>query len=307
MKTIVTCTAITMAMSIVFCISCNKPLTKQEDSVQNMELQMPPDGSLAADTVSARASSDKAFENEKEKAPLNPSTPLPGTDWDKKIIKTADITLELKDYKLYNANLHKSLKGFGAYVADEEQSEGEDRIINSVIIKVPVDLFEDLLNTLPAEGVKLISKKIHSDDVTTEVVDTKSRIEAKKQVRARYIELLKQAKNMADILQVQQEINAIQEDLESATGRVNYLVHQSAYSTINLSYYQYLNGTPKEFNPTFFTKLSEAFANGSVLIKQVLLFAVTIWPLVLLSLFAYLLVKKMRTKPVKVSSGSSAA
>ncbi len=228
--------------------------------------------------------------------------PSPVMDWDKKIIKTADLTLELKDYKLYNNNLHRNLKNYGAYIASEEQNKTEEMITNSLVIKVPVDKFEDLMNALPFEGVKIINKKIHTDDVTAEVVDTKSRIEAKKQVRARYLELLKQAKNMSDILQVQGEINTIHEELESAAGRVNYLVHQSAYSTINLTCYQYLNGTSsKDIQPTFFTKLTDAFSNGASILKQLLLFMVTIWPVLLISITGYLLIKKSKLKPVKAS------
>ncbi len=37
---------------------------------------------------------------------------------------------------------------------------------------------------------------------------------------------------MEDILQVQEEINEIQENIEAAAGRVHYLTHSAAYSTI---------------------------------------------------------------------------
>jgi hypothetical protein len=54
---------------------------------------------------------------------------------------------------------------------------------------------------------------------------------------------------MKEILQVQQEINSIQEQMESASGRINYLSHQSAYSTIHLQYFQYLVPYP-HLSPT---------------------------------------------------------
>jgi hypothetical protein len=158
-------------------------------------------------------------------------------DWDKKIIKTADITLELTNYNNYNSKLHTGLKAYGAYIASEEQDQDDYRISNSITIKVPVEQFDNLVNSFSGDDIKVIEKKIGSEDVTVEVVDTKSRIETKKQVRDRYLDLLKQARNMKEILEVQREINTIQEELESAAGRVNYLTHQSAYSTIRLGYY----------------------------------------------------------------------
>lgn len=223
-------------------------------------------------------------------SPINP-------DWDKKIIKTANITLELKDYKAYNTSIHARVKDFGAYVAQENQNETDDQITNTITIKVPVDKFDDLVNSLPGENIKVIEKNIATEDVTGDVVDTRARLEAKKQVRDRYLELLKQAKNMNEILQVQTEINSIQEDIESASGRVNYLVHASAYSTINLKYYQFKNGvTQKDIEPNFFTKLVEAFGNGLTVISDIILFIISIWPLMTIALIAFFYFKRVNLK-----------
>ncbi|MGO8055700.1 DUF4349 domain-containing protein, partial [Rhizobium leguminosarum] len=97
--------------------------------------------------------------------------------------------------------------------------------------KVPVDRFDEAINLLAETDEKILERKIGSEDVTGDVVDTRSRMEAKKQVRERYLDLLKQAKNINEILQVQTEINNIQVDIESAAGRVNYLSHAAALST----------------------------------------------------------------------------
>jgi hypothetical protein len=76
--------------------------------------------------------------------------------------------------------------------------------------------------------------------------------------------LLKQAKTMKEILEVQTEINTITEELESASGRVKYLSHQAAYSTIYLKYFQYTNPQQKpDEEPGFFSKIREAFLGGA--------------------------------------------
>lgn len=49
-------------------------------------------------------------------------SPAANPDWDKKIIKTAHVTLELKDYTSYNNGIHTKLKAYGAYVAQEQQN-----------------------------------------------------------------------------------------------------------------------------------------------------------------------------------------
>src|SRR3954467_10287046 len=93
-------------------------------------------------------------------------------DWDKKIIKTARVTLELKDYKTFNTAIHDKLKRYGAYIAGEQQTESDTRIENILTIKVPVALFEDLMNGIGGVGIKVLEKTISTEDVTGEVVDT---------------------------------------------------------------------------------------------------------------------------------------
>lgn len=203
-------------------------------------------------------------------------------DWDRKIIKTADVQLQVKDYKMFNTSVHNSLKQYGAYIAGESQQETDYRIENTITIKVPVAQFDALVNSFGGDGIKIMNKNISTADVTGETVDTKARMQAKIAVRDKYLQLLKQAKNMNEILQVQNEINDIQEDIEAANGRINYLQHSSAYSTINLSYYQYINGsTSKDEKPNFFIKMTDAFSTGTLFISNLILFLISIWPLLI--------------------------
>ena len=162
---------------------------------------------------------------------LQGSVPGQNPDWDKKIIKTGFLKLEVKDFKMFSDLVHRSAKQYGGYVANEEQSQSNEKKESVISIKVPVEQFESLMNQLPSDSDKIIEKKITTEDVTGEVVDTKSRLQAKEQMRLKYLEFLKQAKNMEDVLKVQDEINSIQEEMESASGRINYLSHQSVYST----------------------------------------------------------------------------
>lgn len=221
-------------------------------------------------------------------------------DWDKKIIKTAFLNIEVKDYNTFYSAFREKVRSFGGYVAQEEQNQSDYKIENSLVIKVPVDQFDNAVAQLTTNVERINEKKISSQDVTAEFVDTKSRIEAKKQVRLRYMDLLKQAKNMEEILNVQSEINGIQEDIESATGRVEYLGHSSAFSTINLTYYQVLNSSAKDTgSPTFGSKLSDALKIGWSWVTDLLIGLISIWPLYFVITFIYILYKKWKIKNLK--------
>lgn len=122
---------------------------------------------MSADTVGAASGAPTVV--------LQSGQPNANTDWDKKIIKTADINLEVKDYKTFNNFIHNNARRFGAFISAEQQNQSDIKIENTVSIKVPVGQFDDLMNSLSTDDVKVIEKRIATEDVTGEVIDTKAR------------------------------------------------------------------------------------------------------------------------------------
>ncbi|HKZ67962.1 MAG TPA: DUF4349 domain-containing protein [Chitinophagaceae bacterium] len=245
------------------------------------------------DTIGKQVRGDKEKQQPQHQPAIKP-------DWDKKIIKTASLNLEVKDYNTFYSSLREKVRAAGGYIAQEEQSQSVYKIENFLSIKVPVDQFDNAVVQLTGNTEKINEKKISSQDVTSEVIDTKSRMEAKKQVRLRYMDLLKQAKNMEEILSVQSEINGIQEEIESAAGRIEYLGHSSTFSTINLTYYQILNSSAKDTDgPSFGTKLSSAFRTGWSWIGDLFVGLVSIWPLFLLIFITVIVYKKTKLQKPK--------
>ena len=244
---------------------------------------------------------------QKIKKPFTDSTAAKSTvqsnafiDWDKKIIKTATLKFEVKDFKNYTSTIYNTVKQYGGYIAQEEQNLTDERLETTISIKVPVDQFESIMNQLGATDVKVVERKITTDDVTGEVIDIRARLEAKKQMREKYLNFSNQAKNMQEVLQVQSEINNLQEAMESAATRVNFLNHQSVMSTILLTFYQPLEGfKPAGANPTFISRITDAFKSGGRWVMDILIGLVTLWPLFLLIPLVVFLFKKMFPNKIK--------
>jgi hypothetical protein len=245
--------------------------------------------------------SDKKKGGPNQKQQPAQTLPPPKIDWDKKIIKTAHLNLEVKKYNEFYKLLRERVTQLGGYVAQEQQTQTDYKLENTLVIKVPVEQFDYALSQVTAGVEKVNEKRISSEDVTAEVVDTKSRIEAKRQIRLKYLELLKQARNMEEILNVQSEINSVQEDIESAAGRVNYLTHSAAYSTINLTFYEVLNALAvNNDKSSFATRISSAFTSGWNWVGELFVGLISIWPLLVLIAVILILYKRMR--PVKIKS-----
>jgi len=291
-------------MAIALFISCKNEnqkerLAVQETDLKKIEMYKPQEDVGKSGIVENVSDKIEEPQEQPDKAKKNQQTPVIKQDWDKKIIKTANLNLEVKDYNAYNTSLREKLKQFGGYIAQEEQSQSEYKIENNITIKIPVDQFDDAVNSISSNMKELNEKKITSEDVTTEVIDTRSRLEANKQVRLRYLDLLKQAKNMEEILNVQSEINGIQEQIESAAGRMEYLQHSSSFSTIHLTFYQVLNGAAIDSDkPNFSSRITNAFRFGWNWIGELSIGIVSIWPLLLAVVGIIILYKRSnRAKP----------
>jgi hypothetical protein len=229
-------------------------------------------------------------------------TPGLATHWDRRIVKTADLTLKVEKFQLFTDRLHAAVKQSGGYIAQEQLSQNGGEIENRVTIKVPVDRFELLMGEMPGDSDKLEEKKISSEDVTMELVDTRSHLQTKKAVREQYRELLKQAHSMKDIIAIQNEIDDIQQEMDEAAGRVAYLDHSSAYSTINLRFYQVLNEALQEDEtPGFAQRLRDAIRDGWSGLSSFLLALISVWPFCLAAgLVAAWVRKRIKRAPAAV-------
>jgi hypothetical protein len=306
MKIITTAMAAMLLCTFIACdnhkVNAKTNPAIKEITLENMSKQGTVDnnkntGEFKNDLFAATESDSVAIPDQKQNSEKDvkkrPKQSQSNSDWDKKIIKTASLNFEAANYKSFNQSIREKVKISGGYIAQEEQTQTDYKIENVVVIKIPVDQFDNFIAGLSETGGKLNEKKITSEDVTAEFVDTKSRMEAKKQVRLRYLDLLKQAKNMDEILNVQNEINSIQEEIEAASGRVNYLSHSSAFSTINLTFYQVLNAAAKDnAESTFLTKVSASFKTGLQWIGDLVIGIISIWPLLIAAAFFWFAFKK---------------
>ncbi len=301
---------ITAVLIFTIFISCNKGSDKEQYAMSKVESSdlkaFDNQGTVESENQQIPVGKFSPLADDSTASPSKPAV-VSNIDWDKKIIKTATLRLEIKDFKKYNDHVHSAVKRYGGYIAGEEQNLTDEKSETVITIKVPVAQFEPMMNGLPGDDGKVLERKISTDDVTGQVVDTKSRLEAKKQMRLKYLEFLKQSKNMAEVLQVQAEINGIQEQIESAASRVNFLSQQSAFSTINLSFYQPMAGyKPTDAVPSFLTRISSAFNIGTSWLGNLLVGLIAIWPLFLIGIGVYLGWKVIR-KPKLIAVKSVAA
>ena len=136
-------------------------------------------------------------------------------------------------------------------------------------------------------------KEIDARDVTEQFIDLETRLANKKSYLLKYKELLNQAKTVKDILEIETNIRAIEEEIESTYGRLKYLSDLVDYSTLDLEITK-----PKDTKyqidkrDNFLTRIRFALVKGWIGFVDLIVFAVRIWPFwIIITLFIYFLIR----------------
>jgi len=201
----------------------------------------------------------------------------------KKIIKDGDITIKTDDVAIAKQGIDSLVKNLNAYYEQEDLRKGPARIIYDLIIRVPADNFEKLLSSIEQGKDEVKSKSIRVRDVTEEYMDLTARLSSKRDYLKQYTVLLSKATKVTDILEIQEKIRKLQEEIESAEGRLRYLSDQVTFSTLNVSLEKEVEYVYKPAQKDRFTERVKSGLNtGWDIIVGIVVFLINIWSVLLL-------------------------
>jgi len=203
----------------------------------------------------------------------------------RKIIRNAQINMQVKDIQEAFPKIERMVKRFDGYISSSSMQNNSHNISNNIVIRVPNESLDTLLRLVESQSIFINNSSISSTDVTEEFIDIESRLKTKKEVRERYLDILtKKAKTVEDVLMAEEQIRVLTEEIEAKEGRLRYLQNRVGLSTLTLSIYQKVEyaAAPVVYEITFLTRMKEAFMNGWDIVLGILLGLVNIWPLVIL-------------------------
>lgn len=208
-----------------------------------------------------------------------------------KIIKSGILKIEVSDIKKAKSHIDKLLKEMNAYYESENFFVYTHRNQYNLKIRVPVNKFDTLVSTLEMGEGELISKNISAKDVTEKFVDLNIRIKSKKAYLNQYKEILKKAKTIREILEVQEKIRRLEVEIESKEGQLLYLENNVKYSTLNVELTEPI--VVKKSKNSYFAKIENAFKNGFDLLLGFVLVVINIWPFLLMFLIVIIFRKRI--------------
>jgi len=212
------------------------------------------------------------------------------SEYDRKITKTGDINFETKDIVKTKSAIQKQVKALKGYIESDEISTYDERKSNTLTIRIPSSSFDTLINNVAEQATKIDSREVRLSDVTEEHIDLDKRLKTKKELEARYIQLLQKATKVEEILKIEEQMGKLREDIESTEGRFRYLNGQVDYSTLNVTFY--------ESNPdyNFWNRIGNGFSNGWETLLTFVVMLANLWAVILLATGIIFFIRYWRKK-----------
>jgi len=236
-------------------------------------------------------------ENKMAEADLNIPTKAgnqnAGADTEKKVIKTGELNFEVANLDKARQKILKSVKTLNGYVAEENQSnEDNKREEYELKLRVPAKNFDRLLDSVCSGASRIDLKDISVKDVTTDFIDVKAQLANSKVLEDTYLGLLKKATRMSDVLLIESKVTEIRTQIDSTQGVLNYLSRQTELATLDLTFYT-KQFAPKNDNSAW-SQFIGAIGDGWGLLQNILFGLISVWPLIPLVPVGYFAFRRWR-------------
>jgi hypothetical protein len=185
------------------------------------------DSGKAAVVPPGIAKPDPAPGGARDQAPSPAQQPV--AEVGRALVKTAQLSVEVKDLGAASRQVRTAAAGAGAFVTEEKTGSGGSLLV----LRVPADKLDGLIEAVTPIGT-VKSRNAQVVDATDQLVDLDSRVATQQASVARVRALLAQAKEIGEIVSIESELSRREGDLDSLTRRLTALRDKVALSTLTV-------------------------------------------------------------------------
>ena len=156
-------------------------------------------------------------------------------EFGRKVVKTADLGLRSKEVRESAARAQQVAATAGGTVLSSQVYRNGDSVTADLVLSVPSEEFETVLDELRGLGQKVTTDSISGQDVTEEYVDLQSRERNLEATEESLLRLYDRAGTVEEALSIQRELTGVRGEIELVQGRIKYLDQRSTYSQITLN------------------------------------------------------------------------
>ncbi|MCQ2538405.1 MAG: DUF4349 domain-containing protein [Lachnospiraceae bacterium] len=178
----------------------------------------------------------------------------------RKVIKTAYLSIETLEFEKFISELEGSLAQFGAYIENSDVTGNNIYYTSSrrasYTIRVPQDKITDFLGQVGTLG-NVTSTHYGEQDITLSYVDVESRIKTLKTEQETLLNLLAKAEYISDVIDLERRLSEVNYEIENYTSRLRTFDSQITYSTVSINLIEVERITPIVKEPVVEKTLGE--------------------------------------------------
>jgi hypothetical protein len=150
------------------------------------------------------------------------------------IIRTGTMTVEVGSIDPALLRARTAIAALGGYVSASDQTNDKDRTIASVTYRFPSARWEDAQTAIRGIATKVVNAKTGSSEVTGQVLDLDARIANLRATEQALQAIMAKATKIPDILEVQNQLTAVQGEIEQLSTAAAHLRDQASLATLTV-------------------------------------------------------------------------
>ncbi|MCI0479520.1 DUF4349 domain-containing protein [Candidatus Uhrbacteria bacterium] len=155
---------------------------------------------------------------------------------EQRVIRTGELSLRVADAPKAMEDVSGKVAGLGGFVESSSIADlGTGPRTAWMTVRVPVSSFEAAMRDLKTVGTLTLNESVNGQDVTAEFVDLDADLRNARAEEASYLEILKRAGEIKDVLAVTERLADVRGRIERLEGRKRYLENRTDLATISLS------------------------------------------------------------------------
>lgn len=212
---------------------------------------------------------DRAAQDGREESAFGPAgSPSGGFGGDirsnvgRAVIRNGSVDLVVESVSDAFEQVRRIAESTGGYVSSSTFTGREESERAYLTLRVPTEQFGETIERLRDLAITVDRVSTGSQDVTEEYADLQARMRNLRALEEQFLTLLSEARDIGEVLQVQDRLYGVRGEIERVEGRINLLDNLTGLSTIEVSLAPERGDRPGPTDPGFGDRIRDAWTGS---------------------------------------------
>lgn len=150
------------------------------------------------------------------------------------VIQNSSMSLLVSDVRETGSAILSYVDSIGGFMVDSSYNRPEESAFGTLTVRVPTDRLNEALDTFRSNAVKVTNETLQGTDVTEQYTDIEARLETLNKTKTKFEQILDQATEVQDIIQVNQQLIYVQNQIDSLIGQRDALEKNASLTKITV-------------------------------------------------------------------------